>query len=85
MAPPLVSHGFGGDGDDIVPRVPPHRTVARIYVAVAIAVAVMTDGDIFDVRFSRRQRGWQTNDGGRSERVLRGSPGFVLVLWAGPR
>ena len=31
----------------------------RIYVAIAIVVAVMVDGKIFDARFGRRQRGWQ--------------------------
>ena len=67
MAPPLVSHGFGGDGEDIFPRVPPHRTVARIYGAVAIAVAVMVDGNIFDVRFGRSQRGWRVTEVDRSE------------------
>lgn len=29
VAPPLVSQGFGGDGEDILSRAPPHRTVAR--------------------------------------------------------
>lgn len=52
MAPPLVSHGFGGDGDDIFPRVPPHRAVARTIVA-----------DVVDAMlFWRRERGWQVTE-----------------------
>jgi hypothetical protein len=30
VAPPLVSHGFGGDGEDIFPREPPHRALVRL-------------------------------------------------------
>lgn len=32
VAPPLVSHGFGGDGEDMSVPVPPHRTVLRALV-----------------------------------------------------
>lgn len=29
VAPPLVSHGLGGDGEDICPLVPPRRAAAQ--------------------------------------------------------
>lgn len=34
VAPPLVSHGFGGDGADMSLRGPPHRAVERFGVGV---------------------------------------------------
>lgn len=73
VAPPLVSHGFGGDGEDMNPLVPPHRTVVRFCVAMqslqsSRSLSPMRDcADVKEVG----------NDGDR-EASLRGSPGSQL-------
>jgi hypothetical protein len=49
VAPPLVSHGFGGDGADMSENVPPHHSVERR----PIVAVERTAGDVED--------GWPTD------------------------
>jgi hypothetical protein len=79
VAPPLVSQGFGGDGEDMCARAPPHRSVGRVLGRDGSRCrfgADVVDGAL------QTSRGWRP---AQVEASLRGWPGVLGVKWADPR
>lgn len=83
MAPPLVSHGFGGDGADMSLRGPPHRAVVRFGVGVVDRTKVEGDAMTGTPATSKGWEGnWRRSDPGKSCGVGRLS---LPMCWAVPR
>jgi hypothetical protein len=79
VAPPLVSQGFGGDGEDMCAYAPPHRSVGRVLGRNGSRCrfgADVVDGAL------QTSRGWRPV---QAEASLRGWPGVLGVEWADPR